>query len=208
MPIASTGVTFLCSARGQITTNLFRLWIGSCPQHVPGEAVGANGFTLHLARLVVSSFSHFKGFKAEQVWSGFGGWLKNSDFFAFLVWYGCFLHTKVKIGLLKVLSQVVVLHQPKWESEMEWTVVLDDAVILMFSGRAMGNSIQKGGNPYKIYYMYSHVTLKMCHDVLRCGRRLRFWCLWIQGDMQTCSSTSPPQCSFSICPVAIHCLCS
>ena len=55
----------------------------------------------------------------------------------------------------------------------------------MFSGRAMGNSIQKGGNPYKIYYMYSHVTLKMCHDVLRCGRRLRFWCLWIQGDMQT-----------------------
>ena len=31
-----------------------------------GEAVGANGFTLHLARLVVSSFSHIKGFKAEQ----------------------------------------------------------------------------------------------------------------------------------------------
>ena len=50
---------------------------GSCPQHVPGEAVGANGFTLHLARLVVSSFSHIKGFKAEQVWSGFGGWLEK-----------------------------------------------------------------------------------------------------------------------------------
>ncbi|CAK9080637.1 Metacaspase-1 (PfMCA1) [Cleaved into: Large subunit p20, partial [Durusdinium trenchii] len=31
-----------------------------------GEAVGANCFTLHLARLVVLSFSHIKGFRAQQ----------------------------------------------------------------------------------------------------------------------------------------------
>lgn len=31
-----------------------------------GEAIGANCFTLHLARLVVSSFSHIKGFRAQQ----------------------------------------------------------------------------------------------------------------------------------------------
>lgn len=31
-----------------------------------GEAVGANWFTLHLARLVVASFPHIKGFKAQQ----------------------------------------------------------------------------------------------------------------------------------------------
>lgn len=103
----------------QTITNFFRLWIGSCPQRVPGEAVGANGFTLHLARLVVSSFSHIRGFKAEQVRSGFGGWLKNWDFFAFLAWHGCFLHTEVKIRLLKVMSGVVVLRQPKCESEIE-----------------------------------------------------------------------------------------
>lgn len=71
-------------------------WIGSCPQYVPGEAVGANGFTLHLARLVVSSFSHIKGFKAEQVWSGFGGRLKDRETFVFLAWHGCLLHAQSK----------------------------------------------------------------------------------------------------------------